>query len=381
MSVLIAGGGVAGLEAVLALRELAGTRVAITLLSPEPEFAYRAPSVGESFSAGHGRRFPLDRIAEDLGFDLVHDGLAEVFVDEHSVRASAGAVHEYDALVIAMGARQRSAYPNAMTYAGDDASREALSGLLADLEGGYVKRIAFVVPHGPCWQLPLYELALMTAREAWDQGIDEMQITVVSPEDAPLAAFGINAAQSVVERLESEGIAFVGSTYPEVRERAVILQPGGRRLEVDRVISLPALEGPRVAGVPADETGFLPTDHYGRVTGAADVYAAGDGTDFPIKQGGLATQQADVVAGMIAATAGAPVEPAPFRPVLRGMLLTGGDKLFLRHAVAGGDGGGQAEVSDESLWWPMKIAGRYLSPYLLRDAEAGTTATPDAPSR
>ena len=92
------------------------------------------------------------------------------------------------------------------------------------------------------------------------------------------------------------------------------------------------------------------------------VYAAGDGTNFPIKQGGLATQQADAVAEAIAAEVGAPVEPEPFRPVLRGLLLTGGDDRFLRHAVAGG--GGEGEVAAHTLWWPpTKIAGRYLAAY------------------
>jgi sulfide:quinone oxidoreductase len=369
ISVLIAGGGVAGLETVLALRELAGPGVAITMLAPEPDFMYRAPSVGESFSVGHGRRFSLSSIAEDLGFELVADGLAAVKPDEHRAVLASGEERPYDALVLALGARQKPAYPAATTYAGDRAGRDALSGLLADLEGGYVKRIAFVMPHGPSWQLPLYELAIMTAREAWDQGIDGMQISLITAEDAPLAAFGANASRSVAEILEAEGITFIGSSHVDVRPRAIVLDPGARRLEVDRVVTLPALEGPRVPGVPADDAGFHPIDEHGRVAGVPDVYAAGDGANFPIKQGGLATQQADAVAETIAAGAGAPVEPEGFRPVLRGMLETGGERLYLRHAVAGG--GGDGDVSGQSPWWPpTKVAGRYLSPYLLGDATA-----------
>ena len=99
------------------------------------------------------------------------------------------------------------------------------------------------------------------------------------------------------------------------------------------------------------------------MTGLDGVYAAGDGTAFPIKQGGLATQQADAVAETIAAAAGAPIEPQPFRPVLRGMLLTGGDNRFMRNAVAGGEG--EPEVASHALWWPpSKVAGRYLAPFL-----------------
>jgi sulfide:quinone oxidoreductase len=94
------------------------------------------------------------------------------------------------------------------------------------------------------------------------------------------------------------------------------------------------------------------------------VYAVGDATAFPIKQGGLACQQADAVAESIATAAGAPVQPTRFRPVLRGKLMTGGRDRFLRYGLAGGQGVG--EVSMQPLWWPpSKVAGRYLAPYLL----------------
>jgi hypothetical protein len=50
--VLIAGGGVAGLEALLALRALAGDLVDLELLAPEPAFWYRPLAVAEPFDAG-----------------------------------------------------------------------------------------------------------------------------------------------------------------------------------------------------------------------------------------------------------------------------------------------------------------------------------------
>jgi sulfide:quinone oxidoreductase len=73
------------------------------------------------------------------------------------------------------------------------------------------------------------------------------------------------------------------------------------------------------------------------------VYAAGDGTAFPIKKGGLATEHADAVAAASAVAAGAPVEAEPFR-----------------HGVAGGDG--EPDVATHALWWPSsKISGRCAS--------------------
>ena len=110
--------------------------------------------------------------------------------------------------------------------------------------------------------------------------------------------------------------------------------------------------------------GFISVDLHGHVRGVPNVYAAGDATTCPIKQGGIAAQQADAAAETIAAAAGAPVKPRPFRPVLRGLLLTGGAPKFMRAEVAGGRGA-DWEVSEHALWWPpSKVAGHYLAPYL-----------------
>jgi sulfide:quinone oxidoreductase len=89
-----------------------------------------------------------------------------------------------------------------------------------------------------------------------------------------------------------------------------------------------------IDGLPHDHAGFLPVDAHGRVPAAPGVYAAGDATDFGIKQGGIACQQGDAAAEAIAAEAGADIEPAPFAPVLRGLLLTEHDTLWLERPKA-----------------------------------------------
>jgi sulfide:quinone oxidoreductase len=140
------------------------------------------------------------------------------------------------------------------------------------------------------------------------------------------------------------------------------------------VIALPAMSGPAIAGLPLDDGGFLPIDEHARVSGVADVYAAGDGTDFPIKQGGIATQQADAAAEHIAARAGADLEPQPFRPVLRGKLLVAEESVHLLHDLEAG----ASSASDDYLWWPPhKISGRYLAPWLSREMPH----EPEAPRR
>jgi sulfide:quinone oxidoreductase len=212
--------------------------------------------------------------------------------------------------------------------------------------------------------LPLYELALMTAHHLVLSEVKGVEIRLVTPEDRPLELFGEEGSTSVGRLLDAAGIEFVGATSPPVGVGEVPLRPGGESLSVDYVVTLPNLRGPGLAGVPSDQPDdFVPVDGYGQVRGLSDVYAAGDAVDFPVKQGGLAAQQADTVAEHIASRCGAPVQPRPFRPALRGMLFTGGQPHFLRAAVPSAD----PEITSAwyPLWWPpTKVAGRYLAPYL-----------------
>ena len=205
----------------------------------------------------------------------------------------------------------------------------------------------------------------MTARQMWSMGRDNAAMTLITPEAV--------AARRVRARGERRGrgtssrrpasCSRPASTPTSSRAARCASTPGGRRLAFNRVVTLPLIAGPQLAGVPTDAHGFVPVDGFGRVQGLEGVYCAGDAADFPVKQGGLATQQADAIAEHVAALAGAPVAPQQFRPVLRGRLMTGTADRFLRHAVAGGDGGG--EVSEDELWWPpAKVSGRYIAPWL-----------------
>ena len=98
-----------------------------------------------------------------------------------------------------------------------------------------------------------------------------------------------------------------------IRRRGV--SPGAR-LSCDRVVHLPLLSGPNCPGVPCDSDGFVLVDDAFRVRDDDDVFAVGDATAGPYKQGGLAAQQADVVAEQIAWELGAEHPPRPYRPVL-----------------------------------------------------------------
>lgn len=363
LRVAIVGGGVAALETALGLAELAPGRVASTVIAPNAEFAYRPLSVREPFAYAPARRYPLKRIVADAGAELVVDQLEWVDPQARTLHTAGGAPIAYDELVLALGAHARPRYQHAITI-DDRRLDEIMHGLIQDVEGGYVHSIAFVAAGRMAWPLPLYELALMTAARAYDSDVD-LQITIVTPEDGPLAIFGSAAGEAVSALLARANIQMLGSAYAEVPDVGeVVVNPGDRRLHVDRVVALPELYGPSIRGIPLSEHGFIRVDPHGRVAEVEHVYAAGDATAFAIKHGGIGSQQADSVAESIAALAGAPIEPAPFAPVIRGMLLTGGRPLYLMARITGGHGF-SSEVSDTPLWSPpSKIASRFLAPYL-----------------
>jgi sulfide:quinone oxidoreductase len=363
-SVVIAGGGVAGLEALLALRALAGDRVDLTLVSPHDSFVDRPMTVAQPFGLGSPARYSLVEIATEAGAEFVRGTVVSVDDGAHRIGIAEGPDLEFDTLILSVGAQLSSPAVNAIAF-GIEGAGQAIADMLQRLRSGQAHSVTFAAPGMTGWRLPLYELALMTARELVRSRVDGVRLRLVTPEDRPLSLFGDDASQSVAGLLAAAGIEFVGTTATMAQSGGVSLQSSAP----DYFVTLPVLQGPELAGVPSTHPhGFIPVDEYGRVLGLSDVYAAGDAVDFPVKQGGLAAQQADSVAEHIAASYGASVEPSPFAPALRGMLFTGGEPLYMRSAVPGAD----PEVPGAwyPLWWPpTKVAGRYLAPYLFARGE------------
>ena len=361
--VLIAGGGVAALEAALALRALAEDRVQVELVAPEHHFWYRPLAVAEPFALGEVRHFELSKLTAEAGASFTPGRLVSVDAVRRLAYTSPGGAIPYAALLIACGGEPKSAIDGALTFRGPTDSPK-IEQLLAEIEAGEVRRVVFAVPAGAVWSLPAYELALMTAAWIAARPITGAGVGLVTPEEEPLQLFGRAASDAVRTLLDERGIALHMRAVPaEARAGELLLVTGGV-IVADRVVALPRLQGPRIGGVAQTFEGFIPVDLHGRVTGLADVYAAGDVTTFPAKQGGIATQQADAAAETIAASAGADVTPRPFRPVLRGLLLTGAEPHYLRSDPSG-EAGEASRASREPLWWPpAKIVGRYLAPFL-----------------
>jgi sulfide:quinone oxidoreductase len=361
LDIVIAGGGVAGLEALLALRALAGDRVRLTLVAPDAEFSYRPLAVAEPFSLGRAHRVPLSRFAEETAAELVLDALVAVDDAGRRIRLHDGGTRSFDALLVAPGGRAVAGVEGASTwFPGGDS--ELYGGLLRDIEEGYTKRLAVVVPAGAVWPLPAYELALMTAGEADEMGQDDLEVTVVTPERSPLSLFGVDASAAIAEELRWAGIRLKTGVVGHVRNGDLVLEPGGERLAVQRVFAVPRILGPALDGLPADEEGFVRAADDARVEGCERTWAAGDGVVSPVKFGGLATHQARRAAAAIARLAGATEVRDPGEPVLHGRLLVGHRTRRLR---------GRGDDEGAPLWWPPgKIAGQYLPRWL---SEHGVT--------
>jgi sulfide:quinone oxidoreductase len=249
--VVICGGGVAAVEALLALRAHLSVGVEMHLVAPNRQFVYQPLAVAAPFDLAETHQLDLAEIADDQNAKLHVDSLVSVEPAARRVRLASDALLRYEALVVAVGARRRDWLTCALHFAGAS-DVTPFRALLERLESGAERRLAFVSPAGVSWTLPLYER--------------------------------------------------------------------GAALEVDEVVALSQLEGPAVPGLPCDAAGFIDVDAHSCVAGLSHVFAAGDGTTFPVKQGGIATQQADAAA--------------------------------------------------DPLWWPpSKIAGRYLAPYLDKRAD------------
>lgn len=364
--ILIAGGGFAAVETALALRALAGDRVALAVLAPDPVFHYRPAATSEPFDVAPSRGYDLRAIARHLGAEYHKSRLEAVASRKHFVRTTSGARLGYDRLIVATGARAVVGVPGAITFR-DQRDIRLIRRLLGELEAGAVRRIVFAMPTGVVWPLPLYELALLSARHAREGGLT-IESTLVTPEREPLALFGKEASAVVRALLEERGVRFVGEAVASCVQRdGSVALADGELIPADRVVAVPELRGRRFTGVPASRLGFVPVDASGRVEGLEDVYAAGDLTTFPIKQGGLAAQQADVVAQTIAASLGVPVKEVRAPRVLHARVLGGDPPLFLRTEF---DWSGQptgtalVRADDEDAAKSAKVRGRYLLPYV-----------------
>lgn len=362
--VVICGGGIAAIEGLLRLRRLLGEAVDVTLIAPNDELRYRPLAVDEPFARRGVRTYPLKTIARRTNAEWEQEAVEWLDPDAQMIHTRSGGAVSYDALLLAVGARLARPFDHVTVF--DDAhADEAYHGLIQDVEGGYTRSVALVLPVGPAWLLPAYELALMTAERAGSMGEEGLAVSLVTPEPAPMAALGDGASSAVAELLERARVRVYANARPQVpAQRRLLVTPEGPELDVARIVAMPRIEGRPIRNVPSAGSGFVPIDNRCRVRGLGErVFAAGDMTDFPVKHGGLGAQMADVAAAGIASLAGDYPKPEPLRPVIRGVLHTGAAPLYLTARME--DGQMQSEATTEPAWPPdEKVVAEELGPLL-----------------
>ena len=368
--VVIAGGGIAALEALVALRRQAPDACHVTLVCPNALFGYRPLAVQEPFGRGGGRRFSLSTLTRDLDATYVRDALSLVDGAEHRAVLRSGAALEYDTLLLATGARPYPAFTHGITFDREHTAAD-FDELLADVDARLAPHIAIVVPEHVGWTLPAYELALSIAAYGRRPQGRRVAVTLVTHEPQPLAVFGTSASRTVAEVLDKAPVDVIAGREAVVMSDGALIA-ASHWITADRIVALPRLAGPRLRGVACDPNGFIPVDRHGRVTELPGVYAAGDGTTAPIKQGGLAAQQADAVVAHLLWRLGAAAEPEPPALVLRGVLGTRAGTLYLQADLGPGRAGEGSVASWLPLWpAPGRVVSQWLGDYLDGEDETG----------
>ncbi|HEX7323234.1 MAG TPA: FAD-dependent oxidoreductase [Mycobacterium sp.] len=337
LKVLICGGGFAAAEALLRLHRLAGQRVTATVVAPNDYLKYRPLTVMAPFNGNRVARYPLGELASATGATLIPGRAVAIEHHERTVHTAHGRSLRYDALLLALGAKERRPNPHVTVFT-DRTGGQTYRDVITGIDAGIVTRLAFVEPSGPSWPLPLYELALLTAKHGYDHRLP-LEIVFISPHPHLMYPFGADVGATVERLLRDAGIALHLNTGVEIATpRSLRLCSGGDELHPQRIVTLPTITGPNVPGIPGDARDrFIPVDNRCRVRGTdGHVFAAGDATDLPVKHGSLAAQQADVAAAGIAHLAGVAPRPMPFQPVLRGTLLTGEAPLYLEARMVAG---------------------------------------------
>ena len=386
--VCVVGAGTAGLEALLSIRDALGASVDLCLVAPDREFRYRPMHRDSLFRPARERAIKVADLVAEAGATWVRDRAEVVRESERCLLTRGGDIVEFDYLLLAPG--ERSKRPLAQGYLwerGGDPS--FLDTIIRQIAAGTVASVAVAVPRGARWPVPAYELALILA---WSAAGTDARITLVTAEENPLGALGSAASDAVSDELALAGVETITGVeladapargaramtvadliiVPERAEdeaTALIGRPtdparvqigDGVAREFERLISLPVMLGPHIAGVARDHAGFVAVDETLKVCGSDVVWAAGGCVAGAFAHSALSAQQADAAVMALGAAcrhAGTGSEIGPDAVEISGVLLTGQRDQWLAENPTG-----TPEPSTRCLWWPPgRAVGKTLA--------------------
>jgi sulfide:quinone oxidoreductase len=405
--VCVVGAGTAGLEGLLAARAQLGAEAELRWIAPESEFRYRPMSSSSLFRPATERGLAIGDLAAQAGVTWVADRADVVNEAERGVLTRDGDTVDFDFLLLATGGRFRLAVRQGHVWQ-RGADPGFLDQMIVDIAAGEVRSVAVAVPRGARWPLPAYELALVLA---WNASGSDARVMLITAEEQPLAALGREATDAVTRELGEAGVETIAgvelvhepSQGPRPAERAsVILMPeapaaeadpligkptdpaqvrlgSGALFKFDRLISLPTVLGPSIAGVASDAAGFVEVDQTLRVCGSKRVWAAGGCIASALEVSALGARQADAAIAAIAAASdsanGAVAGTAPAAPDLIGVLMTGLRDQWLAENPAG-----TPQPSTRCMWWPPgRAVGHMLAQHIAAWDPAVEQALPSLP--
>jgi sulfide:quinone oxidoreductase len=386
--VCIVGAGTAGLEALLSIREALGASVDLCLVAPDRDFRYRPMHRDSLFRPARERGIKVADLVAETGATWVRDRAEVVRESERCLLTRDGDIVEFDYLLLAPG--QRPKRPLAQGYLWERGGNPSfLDTIIGQIAAGTVGSVAVSVPRGARWSVPAYEIALVLA---WSAAGTDASITLITAEERPLGALGSAASDAVSDELELAGVETITGVevadapargthsmtvadliiVPERAEdeaTALIGNPtdparvqigAGVAREFERLISLPVMLGPQIAGVARDHAGFVAVDESLKVCGSDVVWAAGGCVAGALEHSALSARQADAAVTAITAVCrhtGTAPGIAPAAIEICGVLLTGQrEQWFAENPI------GTPEPSTRCLWWPPgRAVGKTLA--------------------
>jgi NADPH-dependent 2,4-dienoyl-CoA reductase/sulfur reductase-like enzyme/nitrite reductase/ring-hydroxylating ferredoxin subunit len=294
-AVVIVGSGAAGATAAETLRRL-GYENSIVLIGEEPPVD--RPNVSKDYLAGTAPESWMPLRSPDFyakhDIDLVTGRkVTAIDLTAQTVQLDDGNSHEYGALLLATGAE-----PTHLSIPGSDQSHVHYLRTLADSRSiiSALDRTSQAVVIGAGF-IGLEVAASLRQRD--------VTVTVVAPDEVPLAEIVGDALGSFVRNLHEEhGVVFrLGRSVSEIRAGQVVLDDGtieAADLIVIGVGVIPRTELAEDAGLDVDE-GVLVNDRL--QTSDPHIWAAGDIARYPDPRAGLIRVEHWVLAQRQAQTA------------------------------------------------------------------------------
>jgi len=303
-SVLILGGGFAGVESAIQLRK---NNMDVTLVSNRDYF-YIYPTSIWIPTGGVTREdvsVPLDQIAREHGFKLIIDPITDFDAKEKKVSLGSGRILDtYQYIVVALGQDKikMKGIENTLSICGapEEATQlhhqiQALitkgSGKIAMGFGGNPKDSS-AVRGGPAFEV-LFNLHTMLKRE----GIrDKFELTFFAPMEKPGQKMGEKALVMMDKMFKMTNIKKkVGSKITSFESDGINFEDN-KKIKSDLTMFISAGTGHSIiatSGLPLSEAGFVITDEYNQIEGFEEIYAIGDsasllGPDWRAKQGHVA---------------------------------------------------------------------------------------------